>query len=88
MAKDIVMLKYTDQHGSRLAALCRPSEGAALARTLMGDEAVDEELPAGDAASVVAIATDGTVNVTSSEDLTLLSFWFATAANWLKTHGG
>jgi hypothetical protein len=88
MAKDLVLLKYTGSNGAKLAALCRPKEGLAVMEKIVGgdpDAPLWLEQPT---ESVVVIATDGTVNVTSAEDLTLLSFWFATAANWLKTHGG
>jgi hypothetical protein len=63
-------------------------EGMGVMHAIIGDDPEAAEWMEEPSKSCVAIATDGTVNVTSAEDLTLLSFWFATAANWLKTHGG
>jgi hypothetical protein len=89
MPRDLVLLRYTDPTGRRLAALCRPSEGVETLRRVVGDEEEsDREWYRQDHQSAVVIDTDGTVSITSSEDLTLLSFWFAVAASWLKTHGG
>lgn len=89
MAKDLVLLRYTDPRGNRLAALCRPSEGVDTLRDIIGVESVEDAVWFEDEhESAVVIDTTGAVMVTSAEDLTLLSFWFAVAANWLKTHGG
>lgn len=89
MAKDLVLLRYTDSTGRRLAALCRPSEGVETLRRVVGDESEeDQEWYRQEHESAVVLDTDGTIVITSAEDLTLLSFWFAVAANWLKTHGG
>lgn len=89
MAKDLVLLRYTDQKGRRLAALCRPKEGVETLRDIIGADSADDLAWFEDEhESAVVIDTNGAVMVTSSEDLTLLSFWFAVAANWLKTHGG
>lgn len=89
MAKDLVLLRYTDERGEKLAALCRPSEGIDTLRDVIGEESeADKEWFSQSHQSAVVIDTSGTVIVTSSEDLTLLSFWFAMAAQWLKTHGG
>lgn len=89
MHKDLVLLRYTDSRGEKLAALCRPSTGIEALRDIVGEETdADREWFAEPHASAVVIDTSGTVVVTSAEDLTLLSFWFAVAANWLKTHGG
>lgn len=89
MPKDLVLLRYTDERGNRLAALCRPAEGVDVLRDVIGDEDEhDREWFATPHESAVVLDTSGTVVVTSAEDLTLLSWWFAIAANWLKTHGG
>lgn len=89
MAKDLVLLRYADSTGRRLAALCRPSEGVETLRQVVGDESEeDQEWYRQEHKSAVVLDTDGTIVITSAEDLTLLSFWFAVAANWLKTHGG
>lgn len=89
MAKDLVLLRYTDPRGEKLAALCRPSEGVEVLREVIGEEdEADTRWFEDRHQSAVVIDTSGTVIVTSSEDLTLLSFWFAVAAQWLKTHGG
>jgi len=88
MAKDLVLLKYTDASGKKLAALCRPREGMDSLRKIIGESPESVDYLEQPTKSAVAIATEGTVVVTSSEDLTLLSFWFATAAQWLKNHGG
>lgn len=88
MAKDLVLLKYTDKKGRRLAALCRPREGMGVLAEIIGEHPDAQNWSEQPKKSAVAIATEGTVTVTSAEDLTLLSFWFATAAQWLKTHGG
>lgn len=89
MPKDLVLLRYTDPRGMKLAAMCRPSEGVDTLRDIIG-EADESDARWFDEShdSAVVIDTSGTVIVTSSEDLTLLSFWFAVAANWLKSHGG
>lgn len=88
MAKDLVLLKYTDKNGCKLAALCRPREGMGVLTEIVGSHPDAGDWSKQPKKSAVAIATDGTVTVTSSEDLTLLSWWFATAATWLKQHGG
>lgn len=89
MAKDLVLLRYTDPKGNRLAALCRSKEGVSTLRDIIGVETSDDAAWFEDEhKSAVVVDTSNTVVVTSSEDLTLLSFWFAVAANWLKAHGG
>lgn len=89
MPKDLVLLRYTDSRGRRLAALCRPAEGVDTLRDIIdSDSEEDKRWFDEEHDSAVVIDTSGAVVVTSSEDLTLLSFWFAVAANWLKTHGG
>jgi|688.fasta_scaffold2286563_1 hypothetical protein len=89
MAKDLVLLRYTDSKGEKLAALCRPREGVDTLKDIIGEETeADSQWFSQDHQSAVVIDTSGTVVVTSSEDLTMLSFWFAVAAQWLKTHGG
>jgi hypothetical protein len=89
MAKDLVLLRYTDSSGEKLAAMCRPSEGVDVLREVIGEETdEDRQWFSQEHKSAVVIDTSGTVVVTSAEDLTLLSFWFAVAAQWLKTHGG
>jgi hypothetical protein len=89
MAKDLVLLRYTDGSGERLAAMCRPKEGIETLREVIGEESeADSKWYEQEHASAVVIDTSGAVVVTSSEDLTLLSWWFAVAATWLKQHGG
>lgn len=89
MPKDLVLLRYTDSRGERIAALCRPSKGIETLRAVIGDEdEADSRWFEQPHESAVVIDTSNTVVVTSSEDLTLLSFWFAVAAKWLKDHGG
>jgi hypothetical protein len=88
MAKDLVLLKFSGDNGVRLAALCRPAEGMDVLHAIVGDDPDGEEWKQQPDKSMVAIATEGLVTITDSEDLTMLSFWLATAANWLKTHGG
>lgn len=89
MAKDLVLLRYTDPQGKRLAALCRPSEGVDVLREVIGEETdADAEWFKNLHESAVVIDTDGAIVVTSAEDLTLISFWFAVAAQWLEQHGG
>ena len=89
MAKDLVLLRYPDPQGPRLAALCRPSEGVEVLRDIVGVETeADEAWFTNSHEAAVVLDTDGTVVITDAEDLTLLSFWFAVAAQWLKTHGG
>jgi len=88
VAKDLVLLKFSGDNGVRLAALCRPAEGMGVLHAIVGDDPDGEEWKQQPDKSMVAIATEGLVTITDSEDLTMLSFWLATAANWLKTHGG
>lgn len=88
MAKDLVLLKYTGSNGSKLAALCRPVEGMDVLRAVVGEVDGVNEWEQQPEKSAVAIETDGLVMVTSAEDMTLLSFWMAVAAEWLRTHGG
>lgn len=89
MPKDLVLLRYTDPHGNRLAALCRPSSGVGTLRDIVGEETeADRKWFAASHESAVVVDTSDTVVITSSEDLTLLSFWFAVAAKWLEDHGG
>jgi len=88
MAKDLVLLKYKDKQGRQLAALCRPQEGMELLHSIVGSHPDAANWTVQSSKSAVAIATEGTVMVTSAEDLTLLSWWFAVAAEWLRTHGG
>lgn len=88
MAKDLVLLKFSGSNGVRLAALCRPKEGMGVLSAIVGSDPDSAGWKQQPDKSMVAIATEGLVTVTSSEDLTMLSFWLATAAAWLKTHGG
>lgn len=88
MAKDLVLLKFSGSNGVRLAALCRPSEGMEVLRSIVGDDPDGADWVVAPEKSMVAIATEGLVTITDAEDLTMLSFWLATAANWLKQHGG
>lgn len=88
MAKDLVLLKYTGSNGVRLAALCRPVEGMGVVRSVLGGSPGSEEWSQEPDKSAVAIETEGLVMVTSAEDMTLLAFWMAVAAEWLRTHGG
>lgn len=89
MPKDLVLLRYTDPRGEKIAAMCRPAEGVDTLRAVIGEASeADERWFEQPHDSAVVIDTSGTVIVTSSEDLTLLSFWFAVAAQWLKDHGG
>lgn len=89
MAKNLVLLRYTDPRGRRLAALCRPKEGVETLRQIIGEQSeADTEWFEQSHESAVVIDTDGAVVVTSAEEMTLLSFWMAVAASWLKSHGG
>lgn len=89
MPKDLVLLRYTDPRGVRLAALCRPAEGVGTLKEIIGEaDEADRQWFDDPHDSAVVIDTRGTVIVTSAEDLTLLSRWFSVAANWLKKHGG
>lgn len=88
MAKDLVLLRYSDSRGERLAAVCRPADGLQTLRDIVGDSPEDEEWYGIGHKSAVVIATSSPVIVTKAEDLTMLSFWLATAATWLSQHGG
>ena len=89
MAKDLVLLRYTDARGKRLAALCRPNTGVDVLRDVVGEATEgDKAWFESEHESAIVIDTDGAVVVTSSEDMTMLAFGFAGAAQWLKTHGG
>lgn len=89
MPKDLVLLRYTDKNGRRLAALCRPSTGMDVLRSVIGAETEDDQQWFDEEHdSAVVIDTHGAVLITDSEDMTLLSWWFAMAAEWLKQHGG
>jgi hypothetical protein len=57
-------------------------------QAIVGNDPDGEEWKQQPDKSMVAIATEGLVTITDSEDLTMLSWWLATAAMWLKTHGG
>jgi len=89
MPKDLVLLRYTDSTGRRLAALCRPSEGFETLRRVMDKESdEDREWYRKANQSAVVIDTSGTLTITSHDELLMLSFWFTVAANWLRDHGG
>ena len=86
MAKDLVLLRYTDANNQRLAALCRPSSGVETLRDVIGEASdEDEEWFAQPHASAVVLATSGTVVITSADDLANLCMWFAMASQWLRT---
>lgn len=89
MAKDLVLLRYTDAKGERLAGLCRPREGVKTLRKIIGEKTPGDAEWFGTAhKSAIVIDTSGPVIITSAEDMTMLSFWFAMAATWLSQHGG
>lgn len=89
MPKDLVLLRYTDDRGQKFAAMCRPSTGVQVLRDIVNSEAPEDvewyEQPH---KSAVVMDTSGPVIITKAEDLTMLSFWLATAATWLSQHGG
>lgn len=89
MSKNLVLLRYTDPRGRRLAALCRPKEGVETLREIVGEMTdADREWFEDSHESAVVIDTDGAVVVTSSEELRMLAFWFGIASAWLQNHGG
>lgn len=88
MAKDLVLLKFSGDNGVKLAALCRPKEGMGVLQSVIGTGKDADEWVQQPEKSMVAIATEGLVTITDSEDLTMLSWWLAMSATWLKTHGG
>lgn len=89
MPKDLVLLRYTDSRGEKLAAMCRPATGVQLLRDIVASDAEeDAEWYEQPHQSAVIIDTSSPVIITNAEDLTMLSFWFATAATWLSQHGG
>lgn len=89
MAKNLVLLRYTDANNQRLAALCRPADGVETLRDVIGEASEeDEEWFAQPHESAVVLATSGTVVITSADDLANLCMWFAMASQWLRQHGG
>lgn len=89
MAKDLVLMRYTDANKQRLAVLCRPAEGVGVLREVIGEATEeDEEWFSEPHRSAIVLDTTGTVTITSAEDMTNLCLWFAMAAQWLATHGG
>lgn len=89
MPKDLVLLRYTDDRGQKLAAMCRPATGLQVLKDIIGEASEqDEEWYDQPHKSAVVMDTSGPVIITRAEDLTMLSFWLATAATWLSQHGG
>ncbi len=88
MAKDLVLLKFSGANGVKLAALCRPTDGMGVLKSVIGTGKDAHEWVQKPEQSMVAIATEGLVTITDAEDLTMLSWWLAMAATWLKQHGG
>ena len=89
MARDLVLLRYTDANKRRLAAMCRPADGVGTLKAVIGEQtAEDEEWFEQPHQSAIVIATSGAVVITSSEDLANLCMWLAVASQWLREHGG
>lgn len=89
MAKDLVLMRFTDAEEKRLAVLCRPADGVETLRAVIGDGSPeDEEWFAQPHASAIVLDTTGAVTITSAEDAQNIVLWFAMASEWLRTHGG
>ncbi len=85
MSRDLVMLRYTDDDGERLAAVCRPSEGVETLRSIIHEED-DYNLRFSDheERSAVILDTSGPVFVFDADHAMTLSVWFGLAAEWLR----
>lgn len=89
VAKDLVLMRYTDANKNRLAVLCRPKEGVETLRDIIGEVTEeDSEWFNQPHESAIVLDTTGTITITSSDDIANLCLWFAMASQWLRTHGG
>lgn len=89
MARDLVLMRFTDANNQRLAALCRPAEGVETLKEIIGsDDPQDADWFSQEHQAAVVLDTTGTVTITSHEDLANLCLWFSMASLWLKSHGG
>jgi hypothetical protein len=79
------MLRYRDGHGGVFAALLRPADQVeTLDYILDSHEWADRQLLRFPDRHAVVLAANRAIIVTDPEDLTLVSFWLAVAADRLK----
>lgn len=88
MAKDLVLLRYTDSNKQRMAVVCRPKEGVKTMLEILGDDPDDADWFVDKKKSAVILSTTGTVAITDVEDLQAIVLWLTHACGWLAKHGG
>ena len=87
MAQDMVLMRYTDPDGERVAALCRPSGCMESLRSVIGDaDETGEDWLRHPEFSGVMIDTSGPVFFSNHEDLAMVANWLLVAARWLESH--